>query len=57
MNWKTTAWGLLFGGCRLADLFVPGISVACGIVETIAVTGGFISAADAAKVKDLLDRR
>jgi len=55
-NWKTTLWGLLFGGCKIADLFIPGIGLGCGIVEAVAVAGGLFSAADAAHVKGLLDR-
>lgn len=55
-SWRTTAWAVLFGGCTVADFFFPGVSVACSILEKLAIVGGLVSAADAANVRKMLER-
>lgn len=54
VNWKTTACAGGYVICKIVGFFVPGIETACGILETIFVSGGFLSAADSSRVQNVV---
>jgi hypothetical protein len=54
VNWKTTGFGIAFVICKIVGWTVPGVASSCEIVETIIVGGGFVSTADAGRLKTII---
>ena len=54
INWRTTGFAAAYLLCNIVGYFVPSIQGICGSLESIAVAGGLISAADAGRVQNIV---
>ena len=54
INWKTTGYAISFLACYLLGKFVPAAESLCEVVGTLIITAGFVSAADADRVKSIV---
>lgn len=54
VNWRTTAFAAGYVICKVVGYFVPSIEAVCGTLEALAVAGGIVSAADAARVQSVV---
>ena len=54
VNWKTTGFAAGYIVCKIVGGLVPAIGPVCDVLESVAVAGGFLSAADAARVQTVV---
>jgi len=54
VNWKTTGFGIGYAACKIVGLFVPVVEPMCQVLEPFMVTGGFVSAVDAGRVRNIV---
>ena len=54
VSWKTNLCAGGYVVCKIVGAFVPGIDTACGVLETMFVAGGFLSASDGARVQNVV---
>lgn len=54
VNWRTFGYGIAFAICKIFGSIFPQFSTVCDVVETLIVTGGFISTADASRVQNVV---
>lgn len=54
INWKTTGYAISFFACYLVGKFLPAAETLCEVVGTLIITAGFVSAADADRVKSIV---
>lgn len=54
VNWKTSAFAAGYVICSIVGYFVPTVQAICGTLETLAVAGGIVSAADANRVNNVV---
>lgn len=55
LNWKTTLAALVYAGCHIAGLFVPGLAQACMVLDGLLVPAGFLAAADAGRLQNVVN--
>jgi hypothetical protein len=54
INWKTTGYAISYIACYILGKFVPAAETLCEVVGTLIITAGFVSAADADRVKSIV---
>ena len=54
VNWKTTGFGIGYAACKFVGYFAPAIEPLCQVLEPFIVTGGFVSAVDASRVRNIV---
>ena len=54
INWKTTGFGIGYVICKIVGWSLPGTDHYCDVIETFLVAGGFVSAADSARVHNIV---
>jgi hypothetical protein len=54
INWKTTGYAIGYLLCYALGKFIPASESLCEVVGTLIVTAGFVSAADADRVKSIV---
>lgn len=54
VNWKTTSFGIGYAVCKTVGYFVEAVEPLCTIIEPMIVTGGFISATDTSRVRNIV---
>lgn len=55
INWKTTGLALSYGVCKIVGGVYPPAASVCEVLDTVIVVGGFASAADAGRVKNIVN--
>lgn len=54
INWKTTGFAIGYVACQIVGWVYPGASQYCQVIETVAVAGGFATAADSSRVHNIV---
>lgn len=54
VNWKTTGYALGYLACWVFGMIVPAAASLCEVLDKIIVVAGFVSAADAERVKAIV---
>lgn len=54
INWKTSACAVGIVLCRSVSHFVPEVALYCSMLDTLFTAGGFVSAADAMRVQNVV---
>jgi hypothetical protein len=54
INWKTTGYAISYMACYVLGKFIPAAESLCEVVGTLIITAGFVSAADADRVKSIV---
>ncbi len=54
INWKTTGYAIGYLGCWVFGMIVPAAASLCEVVDKVILVAGFISAADADRVKSIV---
>ena len=54
INWRTTAFAIGYLLCNIAGGLYPAAAEVCSVLDKIFVAGGFISAADSARIDSVV---
>lgn len=54
VNWKTCGYGIGYALCKIFGSLFPQYDTVCSVIETLVVTGGFVSSADSARVQNVV---
>ena len=54
INWKTTGWAIAYLACWVLGMVIPAAASLCEVLEKVVVIAGFVSTADADRVKSIV---